>query len=517
MSKQKPYVLDTNILIDCVDIIPDKTSRAPEEPTLDLSDAHIIIPTVVIRELSSFKKENSDRGRTARTALRRIRNLFEAHLEENRYTRFEEEKFYSLEYPMTTSFSAQTFSILPISKADIKSKFKPAENDMDGQIILTAIVATELTKKEAVLLTNDNGLAIRAIARGIKTSRYGYKNPKPYTGRRDLNVPEELLSHFLSEGEIPNEVWKKFMPNEPPLIANEFIIMTPRGEFRGYDPKTEYFSNIGRYDAEVDSIVHLKYLSDFPCCAKNPGQAIYAEALMSPEIPVVICTGPAGSGKTFMAAIYAYHACKSGQYIGATVVPCNVEDSVGYLPGDLNEKLDPNVQPIKNALRNYLIKNDKDVARKMRNSKKFGQEEVEQSDPERNSNQQAQKSIKARLKNQVELIWENWFDNVPIEYARGRDFAYEVAIYDEFQDQNRSQADTLIKRIGQDGKIIITGDIEQIHAAYLDRENNGLVYARNQLLDSPLVAQVTFTEDEVVRHPLVHLIAKRQTKTPPAR
>lgn len=111
MSKQKPYVLDTNILIDCVDIIPDKTSRAPEEPTLDLSDAHIIIPTVVIRELSSFKKENSDHGRTARTALRRIRNLFEAHLEENRYTRFEEEKFYSLEYPMTSSFSAQTFSI----------------------------------------------------------------------------------------------------------------------------------------------------------------------------------------------------------------------------------------------------------------------------------------------------------------------------------------------------------------------------------------------------------------------
>ena len=108
---------------------------------------------------------------------------------------------------------------------------------------------------------------------------------------------------------------------------------------------------------------------------------------------------------------------------------------------------------------------------------------------------------------------------MPIKYARGRDFAFEIAIYDEFQDQNRSQADTLIKRIGHDGKVIITGDIEQVHAAYLDRDNNGLVYARNQLLDSTFVAQVSFTEDEVVRHPLVQMVAKRQKnyqKTPPS-
>ncbi len=108
------------------------------------------------------------------------------------------------------------------------------------------------------------------------------------------------------------------------------------------------------------------------------------------------------------------------------------------------------------------------------------------------------------------MIWDNWFSSVPIENARGRDFAYELAIYDEFQDQNVAQADTLIKRIGADGKIIITGDIEQIHAPYLDASNNGLVYASRQLLDSPMVAQVCFTEEEVIRHPLVKLIAMRQ-------
>ena len=110
----------------------------------------------------------------------------------------------------------------------------------------------------------------------------------------------------------------------------------------------------------------------------------------------------------------------------------------------------------------------------------------------------------------MELIWSNWFTNIPIENARGRDFAYEIALYDEFQDQNVAQADTLIKRIGQHGKIILTGDINQIHAPYLDAGNNGITYATRQLYDNSMVAQVCFTEEEVVRHPLVQAIAERQ-------
>ena len=499
-------------------IIPDRSSRPPEDPTIDLSEAHIVIPTAVIKELSSFKKETSDRGRAARIALKRLRGIFENCGD------YKFKDFYELNCPVKSEFSNQLFSIFPISHK-LNGEFKPPSTDMDGQIILAAMEVVRCLNdrlenygSEVILLSNDNGLAIRAAARGVKTSRYGYEYPKPYTGRRDLNVPEELFNYFREENEIPLEIWKKHMPKESPLIANEFIIMTPHG-LKSYDPCLEYFSNIGRYDADIETIVPLKYLSSFPCTAKNPGQAIYAEALMNPDIPLVICTGPAGSGKTFMAAVYAYNACKNGNYIGATVIPCHVDDSVGFLPGDMNEKLDPNVQPIKNALRNYLLQTDKDIAKKMRNLKKFGAESSNATNNERGSNQQSQKSIKTRLKDQVDMIWENWFDNVPIEYARGRDFAFEIAIYDEFQDQNRSQADTLIKRIGHDGKVIITGDIEQVHAAYLDRDNNGLVYARNQLLDSTFVAQVSFTEDEVVRHPLVQMVAKRQKnyqKTPPS-
>ena len=103
-----------------------------------------------------------------------------------------------------------------------------------------------------------------------------------------------------------------------------------------------------------------------------------------------------------------------------------------------------------------------------------------------------------------------FFHNIPVEKAQGLSFSYELVLYDEFQDQNAKQADTLIKRLGTNGKIVITGDIKQVHAPYLDSSNNGLVYASQLLYDNPMVAQVHFTEEEVIRHPLVKLVAERQ-------
>ena len=272
-----------------------------------------------------------------------------------------------------------------------------------------------------------------------------------------------------------------------------------------------YFSNIGRFDAENDCITRLKYASSFPVHLYNAGQAIYAEALMDPTISAVVCTGPAGSGKTYMATVYGYLACKAGDFIGVTVVPCDSKDQLGALPGDLDEKMDPEVQPLKNALRNYLLNEDKKLKKDLETLQKFGTDvKNKHKNPEDFDEAPEKRSLKAKLNDRANLIWDNWFSNIPIEHARGRDFSYELAIYDEFQDQNVSQADTLIKRLGNDGKIIIVGDIEQIHAPYIDPSSSGLAYASRQLMDSPMVAQVCFTEDEVIRHPLVKMVAMRQ-------
>ena len=530
MSKKQYYVVDTSILIDYVDIIQPNGYHIPlEEPTIDLTKGTLVIPSAVIRELDDFKTESSDRGLAARAVLRRIRDIVESVGRTMK-------EVYEVREPLSIMNGEQEFIVQPVDeKFMAELPFHPSDDDMDGQIILTALVIAfhnaglpvngtaprrnfmDLKMDGVVLLTNDNGLAIRAWQRGLKTSRFGYKFPEPYTGRRDVVVPKELFLKFYNGDDdgvrqILREEFEACMPSSRPLAANEFIVMSLE-DVNDYpidfDPESHnFFSNIGRYDVESDAIVPLRYATSFPVFPMNAGQAIYAEALMDPEISAIICTGPAGSGKTYMATIYGYNACKDGDFIGVTAVPCESRSKLGALPGDINDKMDPEVKPLKNALKNYLLKEDKKLKKELSNLKEYGTDTKCKTNGD--SACPEKRSIKAKLEDRVNLIWENWFTSTPIENARGRDFSYELAIYDEFQDQNSRQADTLIKRIGESGKIILTGDVEQVHAPYLDKTNNGLVYATRQLYDLPMVAQVNFTEDEVIRNDLVKEVVKRQ-------
>ena len=324
-------------------------------------------------------------------------------------------------------------------------------------------------------------------------------------------VPKELFSLFYENKRLERKDFELMMPNERKLVANEFIVMSladpedyPRGFYPSINP---YYINIGRYDYYEDAIVPLKYATRFPIALKNAGQAIYAEALMNPNLAAVICTGPAGSGKTYMATVYGYEACKAGEYIGVTMVPCEDHSNIGALPGDLTEKMDPDIQIVKNALRNYFLSEDSKLRKELETLKKFG---ATTKCNELDREPSGKRSIKAKLEDRVDLTWDNWFSSIPVQKARGRDFSYELAFYDEFQDQNVAQADTLLKRIGNNGKIIVAGDLEQLRAPYLDQMNNGLVYASQLLYDDPMVAQVHFNEDEVIRHPMVKMIAMRQ-------
>ncbi|MBR3177680.1 hypothetical protein IKF27_02660, partial [Candidatus Saccharibacteria bacterium] len=110
MSEDRPiYVIDTNILIDYVDVIPGEGAKQPHEPTIDLSEAHIVIPTVVVRELSKFKGEKSERGKASRTVLRRLRNLFEDDIHSM-------DEVYNLRASIKVSNGKQLFSIMPLHK-----------------------------------------------------------------------------------------------------------------------------------------------------------------------------------------------------------------------------------------------------------------------------------------------------------------------------------------------------------------------------------------------------------------
>lgn len=257
------YVVDTNVLIDYPDIIPNGDSKPLENPTVDLAQPEFltIIPTAVVRELEGFKKESTDRGLVARRVLKRLRKIFENQPGELL-------SGYSLS--MRTIVNQQNLAILPIHKNFCQHlPFHPSDDDMDGQIILATLTTCALTSgadidvpfkgslisnQKVTLLTNDNGLAVRAHARGIQTSRFGYILPQPYTGRRSLIVPQKLYQDFILSPEgISYDLWRQHIPNEPELVANEFIVMAPdsldANDQRIYSQLSDLFPHIGHFDA----------------------------------------------------------------------------------------------------------------------------------------------------------------------------------------------------------------------------------------------------------------------------
>lgn len=487
------YVLDASVAVEYPDIIPDSAEVTIfENASIDLTSAHIVIPEHTVIKLSLLKGKGGETGQAASEALRRIRKLFNNSC--------------------VVTVGKQTFSTQRFrNKEYVDMPFVMDDSDIGAWIILSAIDVKEAGKScDVTLLTNDDALAIRANMHGIDVSKY-FRKAYHYTGRRDLTVPKFIFESLWYDHEIPVEVWQYYMPNEPELIANEFIVMYPDE----IDPKIESaidkeycFDYIGRYDADKRSIVGLNYVKNFPTRVLNAGQAIYAEALLNPNFDAVICTGPAGTGKTYLATIYAIESCKAGEFLRGVVVPCSPRrNNLGALPGGLDEKLDPNVQPIKNAVRNWLLNTNKSYRREFDNLRKYG--------PGRSKNGDEINGVSLieRLDQDVENKFRRTFgDPIPIEYARGRDFSFSVAIYDEFQDQDLEESTTLIERLGKDGKMIITGDIKQIHAKDkgLDEAHNGIVYAKKACMNNPAVALVDLHQNEIVRHDLVREIVRRQ-------
>ena len=535
------FVVDTSVLLDYPGIVPDAegNTKAFDNPLVDMTGAHVVIPETVLRELKKFAgaDETDPRQFTARELIRNINHLSKS------YGLYGMDTNYMLSASMPLP-DGRLLSVMPVH-ADFASglPFRPAPDDMDGQILLAALACMHLvlyarewkdsheaqsfhwkdssmrlnyTTNKVTLLTNDYEQSIRAQMLGIQASRYSYALTPPYTGRREVTVPAELFIAFRNDHVIERELWEAYFPLEEGLVANEFIVMRP-DESADVKPPLEYtarddryFRHIGRYDATEDAIVGLRYLAEVPFTPMSDGQAMYAEALMHPKIDAVICTGPAGSGKTYLPTIYGVDACQRGKYKTISVVPCKDNGHLGALPGGLDEKMALDVGPIRNALENYYYENDPHFKRELekleRNGVRIIYSEHEDEDTEM--------SLDDKIQDHINYVWKRFFRNVPVEKAQGLDFRKKLVLYDEFQDQSPARADMLIKRLGKDGKIIITGDIKQIHSPHRDENNNGIVYATGLLYDLPMVARVSLLKDEVERHELVRIIAERQAAKP---
>ena len=523
-EKYTGYVLDKSTLLACPEVIPSFDCDTDEifkewshSAWDDFHHAYLIIPTSVIEELNAISPENEVYYYIARQVLRRLRRLVEK-------VKFvsDEKKTDKLKTAIYFPQQKNLFTVFPNTRS-LSFFGNSGLKDPVGQLLSAVDSAKNHAMIDSlVLLTNDEAIAIRARATGTATASLASKAPA-YTGRREVTVPFELYEDFMSSNcGISLETWQQFMPDEPRLFANEFIVMSPKLGQNGYDVlkgKSKEYHNIGRFDCKQQRIVHLFYFRSFTTIKpKNAGQAMYLEAISHPDISVVVVTGSAGTGKTFLSTVYGTILHEARAYLQYFIVPCAIDfqRAHGYLPGNFDEKIEPNIAPFKNALKNYLkLTNEKFKNAVARSNDPKNLDSKREEDPGTGTKKKGdKKSANANLSNDIEKsadkLYRECYKTIAVEAARGLDFADTFVIYDEFQDQGPREADTLLKRLGNNVKAIIAGDIEQVHQEGLNRQNNGISFIKHYITDLPMVAQISLGKVEVVRSEFVKdYIARR--------
>jgi phosphate starvation-inducible PhoH-like protein len=202
---------------------------------------------------------------------------------------------------------------------------------------------------------------------------------------------------------------------------------------------------------------------------KSINQENYILALTNPETDVVVVSGPAGTGKTYLAMLAAIQALRNGECerIILSRPAVGVDDEKhGFLPGDLNQKMEPWTRPLLDVLREY-----------------YSVKEVEY------------------------MIEEQIIEIAPLAFMRGRTFKNSWIILDESQNATPSQIKMILTRIGLGSKIIITGDIEQ---GDRKRADNGLLDLEQRLAKYPIpgLESCKFDLRDVQRHPIIEHVIK---------
>jgi PhoH-like ATPase len=432
---KKNYVLDTNVLLH------------DPEALFHFEDNDVVVPIYVIEEIDSFKRELSELGRSARQVSRHLDALRQQGSLSDGVLLPGGGKLYV----------ALTGAELPDAVLD--------RHKADSRIVAVAMKWKETSDVPTIFLTKDVNLRVRADALGLQTQ--DYENDKVevsevYTGVREVELPSGEIDRFYKEGEL--------VPEEGKHVPNEFVILK--------DASNPSHTALARYHATKERYIPLiKTLQAgvWGIRARNKEQAFALDLLMNDEIKMVTIVGRAGTGKTLIAIAAGLQKTMEEQVFNRLLVSRPIFPlgrDIGYLPGGVEEKLNPWMQPIFDNVEFLMGLSQKD--------KKSG-------------------------RSYHELLDLGVIAIEPLTYIRGRSIPDQYIIVDEAQNLTAHEVKTIITRAGDGTKIVLTGDPSQIDNPYVDATNNGLTHVVNKFKHEKLAGHISLTKGE--RSPLAELAA----------
>ncbi len=426
---RKNFILDTNVLLH------------DPRSIYSFEDNNVIIPIYVIEELDQFKKDLSELGRNARMVARYLDSF-----------RAEGSLAEGVALPNGGQLRVLfTDRELPASMAD--------GNLMDNRILAVAI---DLKEKEpdtqVVFITKDTNLRIRADALGLNAADYDTERveiTELYSGFAEALVPAEVVDQMYRPGAEVDA------PPDLQLFPNQFVLLK--------DAANPSHTAMGRLSASRGKIVPLiRQVKEgvWGIRPRNMEQSFCLDLLLNDELKLVTIVGKAGTGKTLLAiAAGLQKTTEESVYqkllVSRPIFPLGRD--IGYLPGDVEQKLNPWMQPI--------FDNVEFLMNLSRADKKAG-------------------------RGYHELIDLGILEIEPLTYIRGRSIPGQYIIVDEAQNLTPHEVKTIITRVGDNTKIVLTGDPFQIDNPYVDSTNNGLIHVVNRFKAEKIAGHITMTKGE---------------------
>jgi PhoH-like ATPase len=430
-STRKTFILDTNVIL--------------HDPTCihQFQNNNIVIPLTVLEEMDHFKRGSQVINLNAREFVRTLDSLTGNNL-------------FNGGISLGKGKGVVQIAIAKGLSPEIQEIFR--EDKPDHRILS---VAYDLHKSGAprpvVLVTKDVNMRMKAKALGIRAEDYTtdrvHSIDSLYSGKEIIeDIDDESVNAlYHSPFELPAEPLSNDYKFD--LIPNKYFILrnSHRSVLAYYDPAFKLLRKVDK-----------SYVSGIK--PRNAEQIFAADALVRPSIPLVTLTGKAGTGKTLLALASAIASKKNYRqiFVARPLVPLSNKD-MGYLPGDIESKLAPYMQPIWDNLK--VIQNQ------------FPEEDKQYQQID-------------------QMVRENKLVVEPLSYIRGRSLQKVFFIVDEAQNLTPHEIKTIITRAGDAVKIVITGDIYQIDHPYLDAESNGLSYLIDHFKGQPLYSHINLEKGE---------------------